>query len=386
LEYHAYIRADPREDPEVIQNLKDKLVAQNIRPIVTEQHWKNIQTLVPFLYFRNPYIRFDGEEAAIKYLITHPKVVYLKTQNHDIVGVSPQAYSDCSKNKKNEFILKANLPSGTYYHRPAVSALPILLGTHSRPIYLQLTLNALMYSLRMSGGEIYIVASQPDAETIDVIKRSIINKYNLKVHAVVSENNLCYSFPNFGAKFFGLERFIHFEDDGILPEHASYHLPFWTRQFHHRHNNSDFVGFRIFEGNWAEDFYRTDFKAQREILDIPADCEECLWYYTQPTTKITPIGGNGLVIDSRRTYRNFEPPHYSKTDSVMVKNSNLICIANIPVYHIGANMKMDYSDYFHKKNNSDKDTSPLGRYQKGFNLVTKEEKTIDLQLDWEAYS
>ena len=58
--YKAYIYADPVEDPLVIEDLCSRLRKQGITPYLTERSWKNIFSKEPFLYFRNPYIRFDS--------------------------------------------------------------------------------------------------------------------------------------------------------------------------------------------------------------------------------------------------------------------------------------------------------------------------------------
>jgi len=362
LTTRAYIKADPLEDPEVLENLFKRLLAQNIQPILTEKNWKNIIEPEPFLFFRNAYLRLNNEIAIAKFHAENKHFPYLLASNGEVISVNSTAPGDCG------FILHQNIE----HYQPQIDPLPILLGTHQRPLYFKLTLNSLLFNLKLPKQKIYIVLSQPDEETKNIALEAL--KFD-QVEVVLSENNLKYAFANFGAKFFNLSKFIHYEDDGILPENTRYHLPFWTCQLNHRSKTADLVTFRIFEGNWSSSFYRSAFFLQSEQITILPDI---LWHYTKPSRKtITPIGGMGMVIDSQTMYKNFKPPSYNSSDHVIYFNAKIICLANVPIYHIGANYDMDYPLYNKKKENTNVD-----KMQTGTNLRTRESKIIDLSKDW----
>ena len=361
--YRAYIKADTLEDPEVLQNLTQRLATQGITSVFTDKDWKEIIDPAPVLYFRNPYLRYTDELQVIKYHHEHPETPYIAADG-EIISVNNIATGP------NSFRANRRI---TYY-KPAISPLPILMGTHQRPLYLKLTLNSLLYSIRaIPEQKIYIVMSQPDEETKKIVTETL--KEYPQVEAVLSEENLRYAFANFGSKFYNLQKFIHHEDDGILPQNLEYFIPFWTQQLHHRHNTANLVTFRIFEGNWTTTFHKSEFLARSEQIQIP---NKILWHYSKPTFKtIVPIGGMGMVIDSETMYKDFKPPSYNNSDHGVYFSSKIICIVNIPIYHIGANYEVDYPTYAAKKQNTA--VNPL---QKGMDLRSGVSRTIDLTTDW----
>lgn len=366
--YKAYIKTDLQENPEILENLSLRLKKEGIFPIHTERDWRDILSKDPFLYFRNPYIRFDGERSIAKFHAQNPEIPKLRTPDGEIISVNPTAMGKC------DFTIN----KGTYLQRPTYEPLPILIGIHSRPLYSELTLNSLLYNL--SGEQkVYIVASQPDPKCREIIEEAL-KKSPVETHAVITKNNLYYSFANFGSKFFNLEKFIHFEEDAIIPENIEYHIPFWTRQFNYRSTTTDLLSLRISGINYSSEFYKSTMYSNSEILHIP---DSDLWHYTKPRTKIAPIGGMGMVIDSRKMYKNFNPPDFCTTDHILYHASSTICIANVSVYHLGANQEMDYHEYFKSKRTGH--APSVERFQVGKDMRTGEEKKIDLALDWENH-
>lgn len=359
--YRAYIKADPLENPEVIADLSRRLISQNITPIVTERNHKEILDPEPFLYFRNPYIRIHNEKQVLDFHHKNRNFPYVMARNGEILSVSILGTSDCG------FFSLQTID----YYNPKIEALPILIGTHQRPIYFRLTLNSLLFNLKLPGQKIYIVLSNPDEETKNIALEAM--KANDQIQVVLSEKNLKFAFANFGSKFFKLSKFIHFEDDGIFPENVRYHIPFWTKQINYRSQTTDLVTFRIFEGNWNSNFFNSTFHHTGEQIKVP---ETSLWHYTKTKPKtINPIGGMGMVIDSETMYKNFVPPNYNNTDHSIYYESKTICIVNVPIYHIGANTEMDYPLYMKNKTNY-----AVDRMQTGVDLRTKETQTIDLSI------
>lgn len=360
----AYVRADPLENQEVLLDLKSRLDTCKITMVMTDKPWQEIYHPQPFLYFRNTYLRFDNEGQILDFHIQNPHIPFIQTINREIVSISPFTQ------EVNTFVLR----SGTYYMRPSIEPLPILLGTHCRATYLQLTLNSLFNSFQDTRQIVYLVASQPDDETTKIIEKTLSERTN--VQAVLSPENLKYSFANFGSKFFNLDHFIHFEDDGILPDHISYNLPFWTSQLAHRASTADIIAMRVFEGNWATEMYTCGMLNAKPLYKF----DDNLWHYfkkKEADRYTLPLGGLGFVIKTDSMYKNFDPSTYASSDRIMFQESKSLCMVNIPVYHIGANQKMDYPGYNMKKVNVQ-----VARHQKGINMRTKEEKTIDLAVDW----
>ena len=365
--YKAYIRSDPHENPEVTESLYKRLTDQGIAPFFVEKEYREIIETKPFLYFRNSYLRLTQELDILKYHHDHPEIPYLIV-DHEIISINPSA--------KGQNPFRINNKSVSLF-QPSIKPLPILLGTHQRPIYLKLTLNSLLYSIRhFPEQKIYIVLSQPDEETRLIVQDLVKN--NPKVEAVISDDNLKYAFANFGSKFYSLEKFIHHEDDGIIPQNLEYFIPFWTQQLHYRHSTAPLVTFRISESNWTTAFHKSDFLARSEKIQIP---DKTLWYCMKPALKtIVPMGGMGMVIDSRASYRDFKPPSYNSSDHDIYYQSSAVCLANIPIYHIGANYEVDYPAYALKKSNTT--VNPI---QKGTDLRSGVVKTVDLTVDWEKH-
>lgn len=360
--HKAYIKADSLEDPQILNNLIDRLKKQGIQSFITSKDWKDIWDPQPFLYFRTPYLRFDKELEIITFHYCNSHVPFLKTLDDEIVSVNRSA-------KENyEFVLNVV----TRYEEPVIEPLPILLGTYNRHAYLALTLNSLMYSLKSKRQKVYIVASEPNDQTRQTL-HDLLEK-DSRVEVVISPNNLKYSFANFGSKFYDLKKFIHFEEDGLLPEHLSYHIPFWTSQLNHRSTTAEAVAFRTYEGNWSRAFYKCQLMVIKKVMEFP---KNELWYYTtEHNDYIVPIGGNGIVIDSPKHYKNFTAPGFHSADSSILKDAKCLCVVNLPVYHIGANQEMDYPDYAKNKNSTVLPT------QHGIDWRTGVVKTIDLEKDW----
>lgn len=363
----AFIKTDELESKEVVNSLENRL--SDIQIIKTDKDWRDIKSLetAPFLYFRNPYIRINNEKDILSFHIKNSSFPFITSKDGELISVSPQ-----SNIKDNHFIIN----SESSYYRPSQDPLPIILGTNRRPIYLELTLNSLLYNIKDPRQKIYIVVSDPDKVTLEII--SSLLKKEQSIDAVLVQENLKYSFANFCSKFFSTPRFIHFEDDGLLPENTHYNLPFWPSQLTYRLNTANLVAFKIqeyFSTNLLKSSYIYRSNGALKIS------ENTMWHYVKYSKdQIFPIGGLGMVIDAEKSYINFREPGYFNRDDGMARDAGNLCLANIPIYHIGNNQKMDYPDYVSNK----KDLS-VSRFQIGENLRTHEKKIIDLRSDWIDY-
>lgn len=365
----AFIKTDFNENPEVITDLTQRLTSQGITPFLTELDWKEILCSEPFLWYRTPYLRFSRERDILDFHYQNLDMCYLTTNDGETISVSPIFKETFS------FVLDAE----SSYFQPSIEPLPILMGTNCRPLYFQLTLNSLLYSLKDPQQKLYIVVSQPDPETLKIISNLLETKS--QVEAVLVENNLKYAFANFGTKFFDLPKFIHHEDDAILPENTHHLIPFWTRQLNYRSTTADLTTFIVAENATSDLLKSPIIRGNDGILKLPAKSR---WFYTRKNPNVLfPIGGMGMVIDSAKLYRDFLPPAYHQTDMRAYNQSEIICLVNAPIYHLGANEKMDYPEYSAKKKNIV--DLAVDRIQKGTNMRTKETKIIDLGVDWKDH-
>lgn len=326
--HKAYLKADSLEDPLIIKDLKDRLAKQAISLQITTLNWQEIDECLPFLYYRNPYIRFPSEKHILDLHHKSPEIRVVKSHSDEILSVNPSITER----------IQAKLDVPITFQKPLYSPLPILIGTHNRPEYFQLTLNSLRYTTKdVADQKFYIVASAPDQRTDEIIRNFL--KEEPRAEAVFCYANLSLTLFNFASRFFKLTKFIHFEDDGLLPESTHYQMPFWTQQLTYRATTADLVGFRVSEDN------RKTWLHQQKLLNTKIETflnfqDDQIWHYFEPkNTDQPPISGNGLVIDFEKHYKN--SPFY-QTDLGMYFNSQKVCIINIPIYHIGANSAMDY--------------------------------------------
>ena len=133
---------------------------------------------------------------------------------------------------------------------------------------------------------------------------------------------------------------------------------------------------RISDINWTSDFLKSQLVQRNRCIDIP---KEALWHYIQPNRdEIVPIGGLGAVVNCKTMYKDFESPEYRQSENSLYYSNKVVCIVNVPVFHLGSNLEVDYPAYFRNRNSGIKP----GRLQVGTNMRTGETKEIDLGADW----
>jgi len=358
----AYVTVDPQEDPSAIQVLDEELKSEGIILKTTTVGLAEIVEVQPFLYFRNPYVRFSRYTEIAMFHLKNPHFPKIYSQEHDILSYSPSCASG----------FPYHVVVSIYSIKPEHSPLPILLTTHQNPSYLEMALTSLVYSLDDAEQKIYIVGSQPDERTKEILHRYVRN--DNRIEAVITDNNLGYAVGNFGLKFFMLPEFIHFEDDFILPEQTKYQLPYWTRQFTYRKQTADMISLRTSLENTPIDVLRR-FPPSKKFISLAGR-----WSYFQlEKFDAPPIGGNGLYVDSCKLYgKPLVPPQYSRSDIDYCRMSQTICLADITVYHQGANKSM-LTQSFNYMDRQQRIPNPE-RFQIGTNVRTGETKTIDLAL------
>jgi len=361
----AFVKTDPNENPEVIEQLKATLAEQGVSLRETSKRHEDIWIREPFLYFRNPYIRVEDAGAILDFHYNNAGIPQIKSSDQETISVHNEATGEC------DLFINRN----TYVYKPSIEPLPVLVGFHNRDLYAELTLNSLLYNLRSGGQKLYIVLSQPTNHIREIALKAL-ERTDIEVHAVESEKNLAYSFANFGSKFFKLDKFIHFEEDGILPEKLSYLIPAWTQQFAWRATTADYLSLRVSNINYTSEFFKS-LMYQRGEFEILSDD---LWIYLKSTHKMVPVGGLGCFIDCAKAYKDFKGPTWCSTDHAQITNSKNICIANVEVYHLGANQEMDYHHIFVEKRIGN--IFNINHLQKGTDLRTKITKQIDLSKDW----
>ena len=362
----AFYKTDPHEDPVVVKDLCDRLLSQNINPIPTDKNWKDIIYDGPFLYFRNPHLRIDNEGEIAK-LHKDSKFSKVYTADEEVVAVDHRGGYD--------FTLTAN--SKKYV--PSQAPLPIMISTSYRAAYLQLTLNSLFYNLKSPGQKIYIIASNPSNEVMDVINSALKNT-SVEVNAAIVKNSLIFSGTNFGSKFFDVEKFIIWDDDVILPPCYDYLVPFWTQQVNYRMSTADFVAFRVGGWNTRLSFLKCRVVSPLVLGEMPLPPPlEANWHYHNIDLNDRRLFSMGtLGMSGRHMLSGYTPPIYYKADMNYYTTSKTACLLNIPAYHMGFNQEMDYPDF----NKHIPKNPMLARFQTGTDLRSGVKKTVDMAANW----
>lgn len=352
------IRCDDKENLEVVNNVKRWVSNHNLIPVIAKPEE---QITYSTLYLRTPYHRFYLPNDVCKLFKKH-NFARIVTKDKDIVALNPALLA-------NKISIGFTLDNEAEVVEPEIEPLPILLVTHRRPALLKQSLMSLLYSIQSSRQKIYILASAPDEETIKTLKYLIATDHRI-TEVAISQDNLGYAVGNCGIKTFDLPEFIHFEDDFILPEHTRHLFPFWTQQFRLRLADADLVSFRVSTDNMPIEtlnLYDISEKFKKFTLGQ--------WnYYSVEPKDSPPISGNGLYINSNKLYSKIEPPYYYQSDMAWYQQCKTICLANVCVYHTGANFHINQDRTSHAR------TEPIRPPQKVEVRFLKSGKTKVIDL------
>jgi len=365
----AYIKSDEKEDPEVINSLTHRLRSNGLEPVFTNKLYKDIKHKGPFLYFRNAYLRFDVERE-IAHLHRDSSFSSIYTSDDELIAYNPNGggYSFHLHNK-------------TYLHSPKHKPLPIMISTATRATYLELTLNSLIYNLKSPDQIIYIIASEPTKEVMDVIVKAR-SKSHFPIRVAHVPNTLLYAGTNFGSKFFNVDKFIIWDDDTLLPPSYDYLVPFWTQQINHRMTTADFVSFTVGGRNAPISFLKCKVISPFILGEFPLpEPYEVTWHYQDINLNDRRLLSFGTVcMSGEHMLRGYKEPLYFKADMDYYVTMKSICMLNIPVFHLGGNQEMDYPQRPSPVNKS------ISRFQTGIDLDTGLSKTIDMAADWKEFA
>jgi hypothetical protein len=343
MERIAYVVADETDDPEVVNQLKDHLRENEIEPIVLS--WLSLMEGIYYrkmkkgLYYRNPYIRIENPKSSIDFFLTHGFDAMYFQHNLEFLAFDPnKALLEHSKfympSVHSSFIVQTEKGSGCPYTVEDSTPHPtILMYTHSRSTYFEMTFNSLIYSL--NGDKNYpiklMVNGEENLKNVTSFIGGRYTQYDIEV--LLCRENAYLGSCNAMLKYFDhLDKFIAMEDDIILPQLLGYHIPHWPKQFVSRLDRGyDIVGFVA----------ETSNRPMNHVWPSPPLTDQGGWYQGNPSF-ILPIMGQCIATTKENYQKYINPVNFCASDEKLLKNSQKHCAPWIRPYHIGWNATFDY--------------------------------------------
>lgn len=308
------------------QKLKRELVNFSVFPFTSEL--PNIKG--PFLYYETPYTRIAEPEKMFnllndnnfdKLLSNHPDISFDVMCGEEIRTIGYKSTNVFTNGVTgNVFRCKDRL---TYLaeNKP----LPILLVAHNRPLYLELTINSLVFSMGKYQSDIHLLMSAPTNEVKNVC-RKLSDKYK-NITLYHSDENVGFSGINMLNQILNPDKFIIWEDDYILPLATKFSFPLWNIKFGERLEYLDLVSFIVSRDNY--------FSPIRDNPEMPKH----VW--VGQNAYVAVIGAICAITSAkyRKLIKKSPNKWFTALDSGMMSlpRSNF----TISGYHIGCNQEMD---------------------------------------------
>jgi hypothetical protein len=311
----ARVRFDPFE-MDAVGRLQTELASKNIGLVLDPSYTLKDK---PILNYINPHIRIDGVDNVLYH---HERIKCNTIISRNI----PVSFMPVEN--KYPFYSAASL---CFYCKPPVDAIPILMITHARHLYLELTLNALAFSITFDPQiPVHILMSKPTEEVKKVVLKF---KNRLNLHVYETEENVCFAGFNMLLQHVKPEKFIILEEDFILPQHIKSIMPYWNRIFNERLNYFDVVGFSTSVENVSADHFS---------IGTTSDTKQTFLYDWKNNSGHPHVTGNTLCTTTKHyvSMSDRNGPFYICPDGVLMTKSKW-SICSITGYHIGFNQEMD---------------------------------------------
>ena len=338
----AYIIAD-KDDSVATGKLEKHLVDNNIEPIVMGfiDFMSGIyhRRLEKGLYYRNPYVRIESPKATLDFFLNLEFDALYYKNNLEFLALDPQkAMTEHSRfympKIHNNFVVQSDHGTGTQTTVDDESPYPtILMYTHSRAAYFEMTFNSLIHSL--GGDRKYPIKVLVNGEeNLNFVASHIGSRYTqYDIEILLCRENAYLGSCHAMLKYFDyLDDFIVMEDDIILPQLLSYHIPHWPKQFINRLK----IGYDVV-GMAAETYNRP----LDHVWPSPPLSNQGGWYYGGPGD-ILPIMGQCISTTRKNYLKNIDPNNFCASDEKLLKKSTRHCAPWMRPYHIGFNAKIDY--------------------------------------------
>jgi hypothetical protein len=345
------ILCDDIDSQELSYDLVETCLVFKLKPkLVLRQHFKalieNSRQLPPFLFFNETALRIENFIAVIDFHRKNPSFGIIRDTQGTIMSLNPSqieifngepVVKDLSKiftasNAKTSYKLLPNKPPH------------ILFLAHDRPLYLELSLNSLLFSLQPNADQVPItlILIAPTEEVVSAALKFQQKHPYLKILQIVENSHMAT--PLFVLQYLENknqlpETFMVYEDDFILPNSVKSSYPNWPWWFAHRLAVHDMVAWLPSLDNCptAIKWYINQHNLQITRNNIPGS----RWLDSSLNNHLA-ISGNAVACNTQR-YRlcakrsNFGYPVDTELNSLA---SNISC-PTVFGYHIGWNQEQD---------------------------------------------
>ena len=247
------ILCDDIDCQELSYELIDTLLTFKLKPkLILRQHFntlmKESQHLPPFLFFNESTARIENFMAVLEFHRSNPSFGLLKDRQGIILSINPSQVEVINGEPIVKDLSKIFTASNATAGQKLLPVNPphILLLAHNRSLYLELTLNSLLFSLRPNVNQVPIalVLISPTEEVISTATKFHHNYPHLNILQITENTHMAT--PLFILQYLENlnklpETFMVYEDDFILPSSAKTLYPNWPWWFAHRLKINDMV-------------------------------------------------------------------------------------------------------------------------------------------------
>jgi len=374
----AIIIADKYDNKQVKTDLYTYINSHGILDILEFENLDELSKAIDdlpnseYIIFLNIYYRFTNLNLLTDMLkknkfrrLSIGNYIFYFNKVDNRIKVSRDSLFVQDIDSKIDYFFKVQNQSA-FYIKPIIDELPrIFLYTYNRAVYLRLTLNSLMDSLKNCPEvPVTVILNKPTADVI-AVALEFAYKYD-QIDVLQLDKNVAFAGLNVGIQWYRPKYIVIAEDDFILPSSVKYTYPVWPYQFVDRLKHFDVVG-------WRCNFDNIPFESLLEWKDYNYKTH-IGWHNTRELFSI-PMMAQLTCVKTKLWMDHCNPRAKVAFDVDLVRNSNGISTPYLRGYHTGFNQEMD-NYYFDKTNAFNIDD--IAKIVKAKNLRTKEERVINL--------
>lgn len=345
------ILCDDIDSQELSYELVEMCLSYKLKPkLVLRQHFKTLiedsRHLPPFLFFNESTSRIENFIAVIDFHRKNPSFGMIRDCQGVTLSLNPSQIEVFNGEPVVKDLLKIFTASNSTGSNKLLPIKPphILLLAHSRPLYLEFTLNSLLFSLQPNGDQVPItlVLIAPVEEVISTALKFHQKHPYLNILQITENTHMAT--PLFVLQYLENknelpETFMVYEDDFILPSSVKNSYPNWPWWFAHRLKVHDMVAWLPSLDNCptAIKWYINQHSLQITRNSIPGS----RWLDSSHNNHLA-MSGNAVACNTQR-YRlcskrsNFGYPVDTELTSLA---ANISC-PTVFGYHIGWNQEQD---------------------------------------------
>ena len=338
----AVVIADKYDDDVVVNELRALLLQHNVEMVMLpslDELKKQLHTLEQgerYFFFPSPYVRYSDIPGLIA-LHNSAEFSIVRSGLHTIsfiprlVAISQDTFISLFR---DHYIFGSN--ARVDVRKPTISIPRIILGTHHRDMYLQLTLNSLMNALKHCPEiPVSIVINSP-TPAIKAVATNFQNQYE-QIEVLEVEQNIGFAGTNVCIQWYKPEIVIHSDDDFILPHCTPVLYPIWPYQFVVRLNYFNRVGFTSGLSNLP-------LEAYQDFVDFHTETRLGWRYQIHDKSAMPPIMAY-YAYKVSLWKKCYMPEQQTAGDGSILSAGYLCATPFLRPYHIGWNYQDNYYNH-----------------------------------------